>query len=52
MRFVGIDIASETHVVAVVGEDGGVRRLRRTNHLELDLFANELAVDLTRLPLV
>lgn len=25
MRFVGIDIASETHVVAMVGEDGGVR---------------------------
>ncbi len=24
MRFVGIDIASETHVVAMVGEDGGV----------------------------
>ncbi len=24
MRFVGIDIASETHVVAVVAEDGTV----------------------------
>lgn len=29
---------------------GGVRRLRRMIRLELDLFANELAVDLARFP--
>lgn len=29
---------------------GGVRRLRRTIRLELELFANELAIDLTRFP--
>jgi AcrR family transcriptional regulator len=31
---------------------GGVRRLRRMIRLELDLFANELAVDLARFPVL
>ncbi len=43
--------AHREHLRFIVRERyGGIRRLRRVIRLELDLFANELAVDLARFP--